>query len=755
MGAAACLIKYLDLLADENLFGKFKLRELALDGHMKLDRAATKALNLFPQVHARTHARTSARARTHTHAKALNICPQAQDGNRNVSLYSLLNKCKTAIGSRLLMRWLKQPLVDKAEIEGRHDLVGLLIDQVQVRQSLQETYLRHVPDLARLTRKLQKSGKSSLVDAWRLYQFVQQLPALRHALEEAEEASSTTLLKERLIEPLGVLEESFKKYQQLVEQSLDLDGIDHHEYRINPRYNQDLLALAEQKADILSDIQEERRRAASKLGLQDGVVKLERNKDKLYTLRITRKDEKVLRTKAATFPVLETRKDGVKFTSDKLRPLADAYKQHDEEYERIQSELVEQVMGIIATYAPAVEQLCDVVAEVDVLVALAHVASNAPEQYVRPSLAEAGTGDLVLMQARHPCVEAMDDVSFIPNDVVLRRGDSNLQIITGPNMGGKSTYIRQAGVIVLMAQVGSFVPCASADISICTAIHARIGAGDNQVKGVSTFMQEMLDTASILNAATDKSLIIIDELGRGTSTYDGFGLAWSISEHIATHLKAPCLFATHFHELTDLAKTVPHVSNRHVKAQVEEGKLTMLYQVRDGPSDQSFGIHVAEIARFPEHVVSMARRKADELEMLGNTGMYTYRHRHMPCACVMSCAPHMRCASISSACSHAQDITGAVQNMTWTSSAASERRLCSEYACRHARTHARAHTHARAPTTQRATGDDASEKLTGKKRKLDDASMDSDVEGRNLMGVSVCVCLSIRRCVCVCVCVFV
>ncbi|KAH8551569.1 muts domain V-domain-containing protein [Umbelopsis sp. PMI_123] len=594
MASCACLVKYLSILSDETAFGKYTLKHHDLSQYMRLDASALRALNLMPSPH---------------------------DGaSKTMSLFGLLNKCKTAQGSRLLGQWLKQPLLDIDNIRERQDLVQIFAEDTEIRQSVQEDHLKNVPDMHRLAKRFQR-GFASLQDAVRIYQVIIKLPGLQACLEGYTGDDDFKSLIDRVyISKLKEHAKDLEKLQEMVETTIDLEAIADHEFIIKADFDEDLLDLRQQINDARARMDKEHLKLADKLRLDaDKKLKLEKHNIYGYCFRISRADSGAIRNKSE-FIEYATQKAGTYFATTTLKELNNTWMDHTNQYEKKQNSLVKEVIGIVATYCPIMESLGSLIAHLDVIVSFAHVSVMAPIPYVRPTLHPIGEGNVLLEEARHPCLEVQDDVAFIPNDVKLVRDESEFQIITGPNMGGKSTYIRQIGVIALMAQIGCFVPCSEATLTIFDSILARVGAGDSQLKGVSTFMAEMLETATILQSATSKSLIIIDELGRGTSTYDGFGLAWAISEYIATKIKAFCLFATHFHELTALNEKVPHVRNLNVAVHVGDTKdggirdITLLYKVNEGVCDQSFGIHVAELARFPSTVVRLAKRKADELE---------------------------------------------------------------------------------------------------------------------------------------------
>ncbi|KAM3466864.1 hypothetical protein NHJ6243_000605 [Beauveria neobassiana] len=597
MGSASSLIKYLGILQDVSNFGQYQLYQHDLAQFMKLDAAALKALNLMPG---------------------------PRDGAKTMSIYGVLNHCKTPVGSRLLAQWLKQPLMKKEEIEKRQQLVEAFYTDTELRQTMQETHLRSVPDLYRLSKRFQR-GKANLEDVVRAYQVVIRLPGFIGTLEGVMDETYRDPLDEAYTTKLRDLSDSLGRLQDMVEQTVDLNALDRHEYIIKPDYDAGLRIIRKKLDQLDRSIREEFNEAAHDLDQEaDKKIFLETShKVHGVCMRLTRQEAGCIRNKSK-YQECSTQKNGVYFTTKKLQAYRREHDQLSQNYNRTQSGLVHEVVQVAASYCPVLERLAGVLAHLDVIVSLAHCSVNAPEAYVRPTIHPRGQGQTRLLGARHPCLELQDDVQFITNDVTLTRDTSSFLIITGPNMGGKSTYIRQVGAIALMAQVGCFVPCAEAELTIFDAILARVGASDSQLKGVSTFMAEMLETANILKSATSESLIIIDELGRGTSTYDGFGLAWAISEHIIKEIRCFAMFATHFHELTALADQHPHVTNLHVTAHIggaggdgtkaDKREVTLLYKVEPGICDQSFGIHVAELVRFPDKVVRMAKRKADELE---------------------------------------------------------------------------------------------------------------------------------------------
>ncbi|XP_017799020.1 PREDICTED: DNA mismatch repair protein Msh2-like [Habropoda laboriosa] len=403
------------------------------------------------------------------------------------------------------------------------------------------------------------------------------------------------------------------KFQQMVEQTIDLDAAERGDFLVQPEFDDTLKELKSTMNEVEEKLQSQLGKVADDLSTEAGkIVKLESNQLLGYYFRVTLKEEKVLRNKKQ-YTILDSNKSGVRFRSNKLNDLNDEYIAARDKYTVEQKKVVTEIIEIAAGYSSPVKTIGNVLACLDVLTAFASAAIIANKPYVRPEMLPSEVGEFKLIQVRHPCLEIQEGVDYIANDVNFKREECHFCIITGPNMGGKSTYIRSAGVTALMAHIGSFVPCDDAKISLLDCILARVGADDSQLKGLSTFMMEMIETATILKTSTCNSLVLIDELGRGTSTYEGCGIAWSIAEYLAKEIKCYCLFATHFHEITKLEE-ISAVKNQHVTALVDDNKLTLLYRVQPGICDQSFGIHVAKMANFPQDVIEFAKHKQTELE---------------------------------------------------------------------------------------------------------------------------------------------
>ncbi|XP_030378531.1 DNA mismatch repair protein spellchecker 1 [Scaptodrosophila lebanonensis] len=580
-------IKYLDLVNDAGNLGHYELKLLDLKRFVHLDSAAVAALNIIPKP---------------------GIHPTSPS-YRWQSILGVLDHCCTAQGHRLMSQWVKQPLRSQEILNDRHNIVGCLLESPDTLDTLHLDYMKRIPDILMLTKRLMRR-KATLQDLFRIYQVMLRTPQILKVLLSLENSTVQSVI----CDPFKSNLEDLSGLKQMVEQVVDFDAIETGEYLVKASFDDQLKELKANMSDLYEKMERLQSKCQKELNFDSKQqVKLENVAKLGYHFRITLKDDSVLR-KNKNYRIVDVIKGGVRFTSDKLQGYADDFVKYRQQYEEQQQSIVAEIIQVAVGYSAPLTSLNNELAQLDCLCSFAVAARSAPTPYVRPTLLPPGSGKLLLKDVRHPCLELQEHVDFIANSVDFEKDKCNMYIITGPNMGGKSTYIRSVGTAVLMAHVGAFVPCTEATISMVDSILGRVGASDNIIKGLSTFMVEMIETSGIIRTATDQSLVIIDELGRGTSTYEGCGIAWSIAEHLAKETKCFTLFATHFHEITELAESLSTVKNSHMAAVADDKNFTLLYQVRPGVMEKSFGIQVARLANFPEHVVQHAEMVYNEFE---------------------------------------------------------------------------------------------------------------------------------------------
>ncbi len=519
--------------------------------------------------------------------------------NRQLSLFAALDMTRTPMGGRLLRRWLGQPLLDREELERRLDAVGYFVNE-SIKRARTRDILSEVSDLERILGRVQTD---TVVP--------RELIGLRTGIEAADPLSEALKGQEaEKVDWLQGLVTSVPDVVSLVERAINPEpaGSVGEGNTIREGFSPELDELKSASSNARSFIAALEQRERERSGIRN--LRVGYNQVFGYYLEVSKSN---LEQVPEDFIRRQTLANGERYITPELKEYESLVLNARERVEELEKSLFKQVCAQIGNYADVIGKLAGAIACVDVLSSLAEVAAR--YHYVRPSINHGNS--ITIKNGRHPVVERhLGPGSFVPNDANLCNDDSRLLVLTGPNMAGKSTYIRQVALIVLMAQIGSFVPADEATIGVVDRIFTRVGLQDDLATGQSTFMVEMVETAAILNQATPRSLLILDEIGRGTSTYDGLSIARSVIEHLHNDPRLGCksLFATHYHELTELARTLPGVRNFSVAVTEEEGQVVFLHRIVQGGADRSYGVHVAQLAGLPRAVVNRAWEVLEELE---------------------------------------------------------------------------------------------------------------------------------------------
>jgi DNA mismatch repair protein MutS len=533
----------------------------------------------------------------HATRLSLELTRTIRGGDRSGSLLAVINRAATPMGARLLSDWLAAPLTDKTQIERRLDAVGELAFESTLRGRLRAA-LREMFDVERLVSKV-TSGRANPRDISCIGKTLAALPKIKAAI-----AGRRSELLGELEQELDLLPEVRSEIERALEENCPLTQKEGGIIRVG--FSARLDELRELAAGGKQWIANYQQRIMQETGIS--TLKVGFNKVFGYYIEATNAQRDKL---PENFIRKQTLKNAERYITPELKEYEDKVLSADEQSLGLEEELFIQVRTLVQQHARRLQKTAQALAKIDVLCGLAELAAQ--RNYCRPAIYVEPV--LEIEDGRHPVLDLIEsEGKFVGNDTMLGGDSGTFMLITGPNMAGKSTYIRQVALITLMAQIGSFVPAKTAKIGIADRIFARVGASDELSKGQSTFMVEMTETARILNTASQNSLVILDEIGRGTSTYDGVSLAWAIVEYIHDQIGCRALFATHYHELTDLQSSLSGVRNFNVSVKEWNDDLVFLHRIVPGATDKSYGIHVARLAGVPKSVNERAKQILAQLE---------------------------------------------------------------------------------------------------------------------------------------------
>lgn len=531
----------------------------------------------------------------------LEITETLRDKQKYGSLLNLLDICKTAMGSRNLKKWLDRPLINKDKIIERHLAVEKLSDNFILREEISEKF-KDIYDLERIIARI-SCNNANARDLLQLKKSLEHVPTIKELLKEIDCD---------FINKLGDEIFDFKELYNLLNMSIDENppltikegGI------IKSLYNEELDELKKIATHGKDYILEIEQREKDKLNIKN--LKIGYNRVFGYYLEVSKLYSNLI-PDDGTYERKQTISNSERYVTEELKEIENKILTAVEKSQKLEYDLFIDIRNIVSENTKRIQQLANVISQVDCLIAFSKISEK--NRYIKPNIVN--SQEINVRCGRHPVIESIIDTTFVENDILVDK--KNILLITGPNMSGKSTYMRMIALIVIMNQIGCFVPCEYAQLPIFDRIFTRIGSSDNIVTGDSTFMVEMKETNYALSNATNKSLLLFDEIGRGTATFDGLALAQSIIEYVHEKINCITLFSTHYHELIHLDKSLKRLKNVHVTAKEEKNNIVFLHKVLDGPTDKSYGINVASLAKLPNSLIKRSKEIFNTLEKNSST----------------------------------------------------------------------------------------------------------------------------------------